>query len=205
MLFRSNKKLMVETSFEASAIELTATTERGVITFSCKVYADDNKITLKIHYHRADGNYEGWNVWGWRTGAGGAGYEFADENNEKIVTIELDDARTNSDYNYIVRKRVGDNDWAEKNDESDQKIDLSDVLSGTVHFYIEGGTPGGNRVLGEDALTGAKIKTVDYDAESGYIIVKTGLPIEGNAKDAFKLMTDDGEIALKKVYVNNNV
>ena len=201
----ANKKLMVETSFEASAIELTATTERGVITFSCKVYADDNKITLKIHYHRADGNYEGWNVWGWRTGAGGAGYEFADENNEKIVTIELDDARTNSDYNYIVRKRVGDNDWAEKNDESDQKIDLSDVLSGTVHFYIEGGTPGGNRVLGEDALTGAKIKTVDYDAESGYIIVKTGLPIEGNAKDAFKLMTDDGEIALKKVYVNNNV
>ena len=201
----ANKKLKAETSFEGTVIELKATTERGELTFSSKVYADENKITLKIHYHRADGNYEGWNVWGWRTGAGGAGYEFADENNEKIVTIELDDARTNSDYNYIVRRRVGDNDWAEKNDENDQKIDLSDVLSGIVHFYIEGGKPGGTRVLGEDALTGAKIKTVDYDIESGYIIVKTGLPIEGNAKDAFKLMTDEGEIALKKVYVDNNV
>ncbi len=44
----ANKKLMVETSCEASAIELTAATGRGMITFSCKVYADDNKITLKF-------------------------------------------------------------------------------------------------------------------------------------------------------------
>ncbi|MDE7183910.1 MAG: starch-binding protein, partial [Lachnospiraceae bacterium] len=174
-----NKTLKLEDTFKENVITLTAAAGSDKVEFQSKVFTDNNKITLQIHYHREDGNYEGWNVWGWRTGAGGEGYEFVDDNGEKIVTIELDDARANSDYNYIVRKREGDNDWADKNDPNDQKIDLSDVLSGTVHFYIEGGKPNGKRVLGDDVLTGAKVLTADYDTESGHIICDKCFPLLG--------------------------
>ncbi len=204
-LDETNNTLLVEETFEGTTVTLTAASGSDKVTFDSKVFADNNKITLKIHFHREDGDYEGWNVWGWRTGAGGEGYEFEDEDGEKVVTIALDDARANSDYNYIVRKRVGDNDWADKNDPNDQKIDLSDVLSGTVHFYIEGGKPNGTRVLGDDALTGAKVLTADYDSESGHIIVTTGLPVEGVAKDVFMLTTSGKEVPLKKVNVNDTV
>jgi len=204
-LDETNNALLVEETFEGTTVTLTAASGSDKVTFDSKVFADNNKITLKIHFHREDGDYEGWNVWGWRTDAGGEGYEFEDEDGEKVVTIALDDARANSDYNYIVRKRVGDNDWADKNDQNDQKIDLSDVLSGTVHFYIEGGKPNGTRVLGDDALTGAKVLTADYDSESGHIIVTTGLPVEGVAKDVFMLTTSGKEVPLKKVNVNDTV
>ena len=31
--------------------------------------ATQEEITLRIHYHRPDGNYEGWHVWAWDSDA----------------------------------------------------------------------------------------------------------------------------------------
>lgn len=204
-LDNAKNTILVDETFEGSIITLTAVSDSGKVTFNSKVYVDNNKITLKIHYHREDGEYEGWNVWGWKTGADGKGYEFEEVGDDRIVTIEIDDARANCDYNYIVRKRVGDNDWADKNDQSDQKIDLSDVLSGTVHFYIEGGKPGGTRVLDDDTLTGAKVLSADFDSENGHIIVTTSVSVEGNAQDIFKLITSGEELDLKRVIAKDNI
>ncbi|MDE7183977.1 MAG: type I pullulanase, partial [Lachnospiraceae bacterium] len=60
-------------------------------------------------------------------------------------------------------------------------------------------------VLGDDVLTGAKVLTADYDTESGHIIVTTGVPVEGDAKEAFLLTTSGAEVPLKRVIVNDNV
>ena len=29
----------------------------------CMVHAEEEKVTLKLHYHRTDGNYSGWDAW----------------------------------------------------------------------------------------------------------------------------------------------
>ena len=27
--------------------------------------AEEDMITIRVHYHREDGNYEGWQLWSW--------------------------------------------------------------------------------------------------------------------------------------------
>ncbi|MCM1144856.1 MAG: type I pullulanase [Blautia sp.] len=158
---------------------------------------DTNKITVKLHYERTDGDYTGWNIWGWRVGASGVQYDFADENGEKVATIELEDARANHALNYIIRKSTASNEWDKQT--ADLQIDLSDVLCGTVHFYAKNLESGGTRELGDDALTGVKIISAAYDSNNGHIIVKTGLPMEEEVNGAFTLKASGKEMAIQSV------
>ena len=91
-----NKKVTVNNAFSGKEITLTATAqlESGnlSVNFKVKVVEDKNEITLRLHYTRPDGKYDGWNVWAWTESMGGAGYEFHEtgENGEKIVTFNLE-------------------------------------------------------------------------------------------------------------------
>lgn len=163
---------------------------------------DTNKITVKLHYERTDGDYDGWNIWGWRVGASGSRYDFEEEDGEKVATIELEDARANYALNYIIRKSTADDEWDKQT--ADLQIDLSDVLCGTVHFYTKNLEISGTREMGDDALTGVKIISAAYDSETGHIIVKTGLPIEENVDEVLALQSSGSVIEIQEIIVEEN-
>uniref|UniRef100_UPI004055EA22 type I pullulanase n=1 Tax=Agathobacter sp. TaxID=2021311 RepID=UPI004055EA22 len=170
---------------------------------------DTNSITLKLHYNREDGNYDygtpddtsdDWNVWIW--GFGSARYDFVEENGEMVATIELKDAgRSVSSMWYRIRR----GDWKENDHNAkDQSIDLSDVVSGTVHYYVESGVWGGVRVLGADAVVGCKITSAEYNRSTNRIVAETSIPIQGSYEKAFAVTctTDEKTVAISGVEEN---
>ena len=158
---------------------------------------DTNEITVKLHYNRPDGNYEGWDAWMWGDKIGGAGYEFVEEGGDMVATIKVA-GRSESKVNYIIR--LGGGDWKAKDVDADQSIDISDIVSGTVHFYVESGVPGGTRLLGADAIKGSKILSSMYNRGDNTVTVVTSTPVTGDVDTAFAITRYDGvTIGISKV------
>lgn len=84
--------------------------------------SDDKKSAkLKVHYFRPDG-YEGWNLWTWVQQEEGQAQAFDKSDNfGKLTDFEVVSETPISHVNFIVKKTVGDNPWAEKEGE-DRKI-----------------------------------------------------------------------------------
>ncbi|MDE7133196.1 MAG: type I pullulanase, partial [Lachnospiraceae bacterium] len=187
------------------AIEMTvkATVDAQEYTADITVNAveDTNKITLNLHYHRSDNKYDDWNVWGWMTGASGIQYDFKAGDDDQVLTVEFDDARSVDAFNYIIRK----GDWADREDFGDRLVDLSDILCGTVDFYVESGVKEGIRVLGDDVLTGVKVLSAIYDnGTTNEIKVKTGTPIAGSIDGVFTVKAAGEEITITSVTADEN-
>ena len=203
-----NKKITVNNAFTGKEITLTATAqlETGSLstTFKVKVVEDKNEITLRLHYTRPGNDYEGWNVWAWREGQDGASYKFDEDgtNGDKIVTFTLE-GRKDSILNYIIRRSTTAQEWAEKDIDADRFVDLSDVFSGTVDYWVDSGVFAGRRVLGDDVLLGAKVRSAAYNRKNNTVKVVTGMPIVGKLDDAFTLKCSDGTtIPVTKVTVS---
>ena len=137
--------------------------------------ADNDLITVRLHYHREDGEYEGWNMWFWdedsiTTLESPYYFEETDENGGVVATIQVKPGTTR--IGYIVRT----DDW-KKDVEHDQYINITGVLAGTVDFYVESGVP--------TQPDKASIPTIDKLIENGNLVlgddVKTGVVITANA------------------------
>ncbi len=152
------------------------------------VYAAEDLI-LKIHYHREDGNYDGWDVWLWEIGGDGGGFAFAEEEGEMVATKVVTPGVTS--VGFIVRTA----DWA-KDVDKDQFIDISEMVSGTVHIYVESGVEGYTKEYGEDAVTGVKVSKARYDQETGSITVEMTGAVEGDLKEAFQIQGSQGQVAI---------
>lgn len=204
-----NKKITVNNAFTGKEITLTATASLagdGSIskTFTVKVVEDKNEITLRLHYTRAKKDYEGWNVWAWWEGQNGAGYKFDEDGTQgdKIVTFTLE-GRKDSILNYIIRRSTAAQEWAEKDIDADRFVDLSDVLSGTVDYWVDSGVFAGRRVLGDDVLLGAKVRSAVYNRKDNTVKVSMGMSIVGKLEDAFVLKCSDGTtVPITKVTVS---
>ena len=166
----------------AFVMSFTMLSELGL---SVTVRADEG-VTLKLHYHRDDGNYDGWDVWMWPDGGEGAGIPFEDEDGEMVATFEVPAGKTK--VGFIVRTQ----DW-EKDVDMDQFIDLSEVVSGTVHAYVESGTEGALKEYGEDVMTGTKLKSAVYDGDKTITIELTG-EIDDSQIDTFYVSGRLGDI-----------
>ncbi|EOS34019.1 pullulanase, type I [Lachnospiraceae bacterium A4] len=178
-------KLTVSETFEGTEIQLTATSESaGSVTFTVKAVEDKNEITVKIHYTRDDGNYDEWNVWAWPEGKGGAQYDFTSENDE-MVTVAKFEGRSISRLGYRIRK----GDWAENDPiEVDRYIDLSNILSGTIHYYVKSGVYDGTMVMEEDVLLGSKVISAKYNQSTKRIeVVLGGNDAVGNISELFAI------------------
>lgn len=168
-----------------TAVLLFAMTVAASFTDVMTVRAAD-ELTLKLHYHREDGNYDGWDVWLWDAGRDGAGYAFEEENGEMVATKVVTPGVTS--VGFIVRTQ----DWT-KDIDADQFIDISEMVSGTVHIYVESGVEGYTKVYGEDAMTGTKLTTARYDEETQTITVKMTGKVEGDGQKAFQVQGKDGK------------
>lgn len=149
------------------------------------INAEADGVEIKLHYHRPDGEYDGWDVWFWAEGKDGNGYPFAQEDGEMVSTFaaEAGVARVG----FIVRTAS----W-NKDIDADQFIDIADVVSGTVHIYVESGVPGYTRELGENAVIGLKILGVRYDMDKNTVTVTTTGEVP-DSDTAFTLLEDGGD------------
>ena len=153
-------------------------------------------VILKLHYHREDGDYEPWDVWLWPAGGEGSGYAFADEDGEKVATMEVPAGV--SSIGFIVRTQ----DWS-KDIESDQFIDISEVVSGTVHAYVESKVEGYTKIYGEDVVTGVKIKGAEYETGTSVILTFTGSMSE-DQKSTIYVRGSQGDIGITEITDNGD-
>lgn len=155
------------------------------------VSAEENP-TLKLHYHREDGSYEGWDVWLWDDGGEGAAYPFEEEEGEMVATKEITPDATK--IGFIVRTQ----DWT-KDFDGDQFIDVSEMVSGTVHVYVESGVEGYTKEYDDDVVTGIKIRSAVYDDEERTVMVTMTGAIEGDVEGVFSVSGKEGEAAVSGV------
>ena len=188
-----NKKIKA-LSMAIMMMLLTVLTAVNDITF---VSAAD--LTIRLHYNRADGNYENWDVWMWEVGGGdGGAYAFEDVDGEMIATKVVTPGIT--EVGFIVRK----GNWEEKDIGDDQFIDIAEMVSGTVDIYVESGVAGYTKEYGADAVTGTKVSAAAYDDAAKSVVVNMTGEVEGDLKAAFKVASSAGEAAISDVTVGEN-
>ena len=156
-----------------------------------KVYADDGARIVKLHYHRSDENYAGWDVWFWEYGKDGAGYAFSEEDGEQVATIEVSSDCVS--LGFIVRTES----W-EKDVNADQFIDIAELASGTIHVYVESGVAGYTKVNGDDAVIALRVKSADYNGDGTISLTMTG-DLEDTGASQFTVSGKDGDIAVNTV------
>lgn len=155
------------------------------------VVSAEEPLTLKLHYHREDGNYDGWDVWLWEVGGEGGGFPFAEEDGEMVATKEITPGITS--VGFIVRTE----DWT-KDFDGDQFIDVSEMISGTVHIYVESGVEGFTKEYGEDAVIGTRLKTAVYNNDGTLTVTMTG-EIEADPDGVFSVVGKEGAIDVVSV------
>ena len=163
--------------------------------------APEYDITVKVHYYREDGAYGDWEVHMWN------GVESLDSTRKfelEDVTYEGTTYGATATYGadaadiwvgFIIKKP----DWT-KDPDGDRKVDVSDVLGGTVHVYAKSGSALEDFIVDKsEAQVGAKVTAAVYDTITDELTVTTAVPIEGDLKGAFKLEGPDGEMTIKSV------
>ena len=155
------------------------------------------ELILKLHYHRTDGNYEGWDVWLWEKGKDGKGFAFAEENGEMVATKVVTPGVT--EVGFIVRTAS----W-EKDINADQFIDIAEMISGTVHIYVESGVEGYTKVYGDDAVIGVKMSGARYDGEKTIIATFTGELLVDDLKSYFTVSGPNGAVEIEDVVSAGN-
>lgn len=92
------------------------------------------KSILVIHYHRPDGDYEGWNVWGWRFGADGGSYAFTERDAFGAVAVLAFDEVVDR-AGFILRLR----EWEAKDTDQDRFVEIGD--DGVAEVWLVAGNP----------------------------------------------------------------
>ena len=125
-------------------------------------------VTIKLHYHRPDEKYNNWSVWFWNAGQNGVDIPLVEENGEMVATFPVEPGVTS--VGFIVKLP----DWAAKDIYEDQFIDVAPYVSGTVHIYVESGVKGYTTVLGDDIVSGIKLRSAQYKEGKGIEVTMTG-------------------------------
>ena len=161
----------------------------------------DYNVTIKLHYNRADGKYDGWNAWIWTLNLGGKGYPLKEENGEMVATLTVD-GRYTTGVSFILRK----GQWQEQ-EFGERQIDISTITSGTIHYYAISGKLEGRLEMESDIRYGNKVMSAQLDYDTGFIHVRTSMPIYGDLKKGLRLKDitgRDGAITAMSVTAGND-
>ncbi len=189
--------------------------------------AEEDMITIRVHYHREDGNYEGWQLWSWDldekysvTGTSATSsvetteppFKFEEGDGDVVATIKVPTGTMR--VGYIVRY----GDWEKKDIDYDQHINITGILSGTVDFYVESGKASqasadmsaipsmeklvadGFMKLGEDVVLGVVVTSASYNSTKNEVTVDLSAKLTYTADlSTFKVKNDDGEVEITKI------
>ncbi|MCL2695446.1 MAG: type I pullulanase, partial [Clostridiales bacterium] len=123
-----------------------------------------------LFYARADGVYADWTVWMWAAGAEGKSYDLAEEDGKMVATAVF--AAGTERVGYIVRR----GDWAEKDIEQDQFIELAGIVGGTVNVFVVSGVEGETVVFGDDVKRGIVVKSAKADVDGIIVEMTEAIP-----------------------------
>ena len=156
-----------------------------------KFVAASEQVQVNIHYHRYDGDYDGWNIWSWIGGMEGASYEFNGEDEFGMIatyTMEIDEGT--EEIGFIVRYSTESNAWEQKDCTEDRFINLSYAKDGTIDIYlVQGESKFG---YGEDEMNiGPKImeayftdaQTIEFKVSAAFDSTDNGVISKITVKD----------------------
>ena len=153
--------------------------------------AGNDGVTLCLHYDRPDDNYDGWSVWFWVEGSDAADVPLQEENGEMVARFSVPEGA--SSVGFIVKQP----NWAAKDVDKDQFVDVAACLSGTVHVSVKSGVEGYEMAYGEDVITGIKVKEAVYREGEGIRVSLTQpLPETDNG---FTLTSPEGNLEIASV------
>jgi len=158
---------------------------------------ENDGVVIQLHYHRPDEVYTDWSVWMWADGAEGIDVPLEQRNEEYVATYQV--APGVNKVGFIV-KLPG---WAAKDVNEDQFIDVSAVVSGTVHVYVESGVKGYEMVYGDDVITGIKITATKYREGQG-IRLKLSAALGTDPMTAFTVIGSEGPMTIASVSDDGN-
>ena len=157
----------------------------------------DYPITVKVHYYRPDGNYANWEVHMWN----GSGVSTVSSTRAfEVENVEYNGTTYERTATYFTNSNetwvgfiVKTPDWT-KDPDGDRHIDISDVLSGTVHVYAKSGSALNDfDVVKDDCVKGAKITGAKWDSLTDVLTVTTSMAVE-NPETAFTLFELVGDL-----------
>ena len=126
-------KKKIKGYFMAVLMTLVMTLTGLLPASSLEAFADTDSVKVKIHYHRFDGNYEGWNLWLWGDGKDGAAYEFnGTDDFGAVCETTISGLKGSTQLGFIVRYK----EWERKDVDMDRFVDISD---GTIEIYLAEG------------------------------------------------------------------
>ncbi len=168
----------------------------SLISCAIPTFAADG-ITLRLHYHREDGAYEGWEMWFWDNSGTtklDPPYQFVEENGEMVSTISVKPGTM--EIGFIVRF----GNWEAKDIAEDQFINLAGILGGTVDVYVESGVKGYELVKGADVKEGVVIVNSKYDPNKQRITIKMSSDMKYEPDvNTFKVYNKEGSVAVESV------
>lgn len=162
------------------------------------VQAAGGNVEVKLHYKRTDGNYENWCVWMWDYAAEGWDHAFVEENGEMVATHEAEPGALA--VGFIVKVQ----DWSDRElvdgEQKDRFVNLQDVISGTVHVYVEQGDAANFRVeYSDDIVRGTKVAGSDYDLDTNTINVQVSALLDNVSTDTFKISSGSETVEVTEV------
>ena len=100
-----------------------------------EVVTREQPVTVRLHYHRPDGEYAAWSVWMWGTGDGTDNAFTGTDDFGVYLEYKADVDVT--DLGFIIRTQEWNKDF-----DGDQFIDLRNVTTETLDVYVESGVEG---------------------------------------------------------------
>ncbi len=180
------------------AFVLLAATVLAPLMGTASVQAAGDKVQVKLHYNRTDGNYENWCVWMWDYSAQGWDHNFVEENGEMVATHEAEAGALA--VGFIVKLQ----DWSDRElidgEQKDRFVNLSDVISGTVHVYVEQGDAANFRVeYSDDIVKGVKAAGASYDLDTNSVSVQVSALLDNVSTDTFKISDGTKDIPVTEI------
>ena len=156
--------------------------------------AAESGVTIQLHYNRPDGAYADWSVWFWVEGGEAADVPLSEENGSMVAEFPVPAGATS--VGFIVKQP----NWAAKDVDKDQFIDVAQYLSGAVHVYVESGVEGYRLEADSNVTTGIKVKEAVYKSGEGIQVSVT--EALADAKTAFTVTGAQGDVAIASVSDN---
>ena len=172
--------------------------------------ANDGGVTIRIHYHRPEGDYEGWELWAWDldgnykvsgtlatdgSASNDPPFKFEPNGDEVVATINVPTGTMR--VGYIARY----GNWEKKDIEWDQFINITGILSGTVDFYIESGiqtqADGKDKIPTMEALCNMeieyngkpqKVMVLGDDVVKGTVVTSANYEVDKNGDPRITVM-----------------
>lgn len=158
-------------------------------------------LDMVIHYHRFDGNYEGWNLWIWAKGKDGSSYEFSSEDAYgKKAEFRVEGVGNAEEIGFIVRK----GEWEAKDVEADRFVPISKQnAEGVLEIFL---VQGAERIYySEDEIDlSPKFLKASFIDEKA-VKLETSKPISAtDLREKFAVVGENGDL-IRPVAISSGV